>query len=294
MSLASLFVICRFVHFVSVMQLFGACVFTRLLTPEVFSSTLVHKNQTLITTSACISALSAFLMLAIQAGVMGNGWSDTTNFNVWLLVLTTTFGDVWRWHMLMAVFAFLLVLIDGLPGRYLLLILLSGGMLIGQALIGHAAMHEGIIGILQRSNHAVHLLSAAYWFGSLLPLLTCMSFTHRPATRPAAILTLLRFSTYGHVAVALVVLSGVINSALILQRWPTDIHSPYEVLLVGKAALVALMVLVAIYNRYRLVPQLAKHAHQAQQRMIAICWTEFGLALLVIALVSLFATLSPN
>lgn len=276
------------------MQLFGACVFTRLLAPEVFTSILAHKNKTLITASAGICALSAVLMLAIQAGVMGNGWSDTTNINVWMLVLTTTFGDVWRWHMLMAVFALLLALIDGLPGRYMLLIFLSTGMLIGQAMIGHAAMHEGALGVLQRSNHTVHLLSAAYWFGSLIPLLTCMTFTHQPATRSAAILTLLRFSTYGHIAVALVILTGVINSALILNRWPTNMHSLYELLLLCKIALVAVMAVVAIYNRYRLVPQLAKHVHGAQQRMICICYAEFGLAILVIALVSLFATLSPN
>ncbi|EIC85424.1 copper homeostasis membrane protein CopD [Serratia sp. M24T3] len=294
MSLASLFVICRFVHFVSVMQLFGACVFTRLLSPEVFTSILARKNQTLITASAVVSAFSAFVMLAIQAGVMGNGWPDTINLNVMMLVLTTTFGDVWRWHMLMAVFALLLVLIDGLPWRYLLLILLSIGLLIGQALIGHAAMLEGSLGVLQRINHAIHLLSAGYWFGSLIPLTTCMTFTHQPATRPAAILTLLRFSTYGHIAVALVILTGVINSAFILQRWPINMHSPYELLLVCKVLLVALMVLIAVYNRYRLVPKLAMHTQLAQKRMMVICWAEFGLALLVIALVSLFATLSPN
>ena len=294
MSLASLFVICRFVHVVSVMQLFGACVFTRLLSPEGFSAILARKNQTLIITSATVSALSAVLLLAVQAGVMGNGWPDVLHLDVWLLVLTTTFGDVWRWHMLMAALALLILLIDGLPGRLLLAILLSGGLLIGQALIGHAAMHEGLRGFLQRTNHAVHLLSAAYWFGSLVPLLTCMAYTHLPATRPAAIVTLLRFSTFGHIAVALVVLTGIINSAMILGRWPIHLHSPYEFLLVCKAVLVLLMVGAAVYNRYRLVPQLALHADKTQRQMIAVCWFEFGLALLVIALVSLFATLSPN
>ncbi|QII37346.1 copper homeostasis membrane protein CopD [Rouxiella badensis] len=294
MSLASLFVLCRFVHFISVMQLFGACVFTRLLSPQGLSALLARKNQTLILTSACLSALTALLMVAVQAGVMGNGWTDMLNVNVWLLVLTTTFGEVWRWHMLMVLVALLLILIDGLPGRFLMAMLLSAGMLIGQALIGHAAMHEGTLGVLQRTNHAVHLLSAAYWFGSLIPLLTCMRLTHQPATRPEAIVALLRFSTLGHAAVALVVLTGIANSAFILQRWPTDIHSPYELLLVCKAALVAVMVAVAIYNRYWLVPQFAHHNEHTQRRMIAVCWLEFALALLVIALVSLFATLSPN
>jgi len=294
MSLASLFVVCRFVHFASVMQLFGACVFSRLLAPAGFSQVLTGKNQTLILASAVLSALTAFLMLAVQAGVMGNGWADTTNPTVWLLILMTTFGEVWRWHMLLAVVALLVLLLDGLPGRFLIVLLLSTGMLLSLALIGHAAIHQGTMGIVQRSNHGLHLLSAAYWLGSLLPLLSCMSFTHQPAHRAAAITTLLRFSTLGHIAVALVVITGVINGLMILQHWPSDWRSPYWLLLLAKVLLVALMIGVALFNRYRLVPQLAKQPEQAQRNMIYVCWLEFALALLVIALVSLFATLPPN
>ncbi len=32
-------------------------------------------------------------------------------------------------------------------------------------------MHEGVPGMLQEFNHALHLIAAAFWAGGLLPLL---------------------------------------------------------------------------------------------------------------------------
>src|SRR5471032_2574657 len=222
MSLTALFVLCRFAHFASLMQIFGLSVFCSLLAPAGFSAMLLRKNQTLMMWSGAVAAVTSVGMLSIQAMLMGNGWSDGLNLNVWLLVLTTTFGEVWRWHLLLTAMVLLVWLMEWLPGRVMLMCLISTALLLSQALIGHAAMHEGALGAFQRANHAVHLISAAYWFGSLLPLLGCLRYTEKPSTRPYAISTLIRFSTYGHAAVALVVITGILNSAIILQRIPTD------------------------------------------------------------------------
>lgn len=293
MSLDLLFVLCRFIHFASVMQLFGVSIFTVLLAPKVFSSSLIAKNANLMTVSACFAALTSIGMLAIQAGLMGNGWQDTYNLNVWLLVLTTNFGEVWRWHILLMALTVLMLLMRWLPGRNTYVLFTVSAMLIGQAFIGHAAVHDGLLGNIQRGSHAVHLLSAAYWFGSLLPLLSCLSLVRQPDSRPAAIVTLMRFSHYGHFAVAMVVLTGIVNSAIILQRWPTDMSSQYVFLLLCKIALVAVMIAVAVFNRYRLVPLLAKAPERARKSIIHATWFEFGLALTVLLLVSQFATLTP-
>lgn len=294
MSLTALFVLCRFVHFASLMQIFGLSVFCSLLAPAGFSAALQQKNQTLMMWSGLFAAITSVGMLAIQAMLMGNGWSDGLNLNVWLLVLTTTFGEVWRWHLLLTAALLLVLLMDWLPVRNLLVFLCSLGLLLSQALIGHAAMHEGLLGLLQRLNHMVHLLSAAYWFGCLVPLLTCMLYTRRPEVRPYAIATLIRFSTWGHAAVALVILTGITNTAIILQRWPTDMTSLYQRLLVIKILLVGVMAAVAVYNRYHLVPQMGKEHEQAERRFVMMTWLEWALALIVLLLVSLFATLAPR
>ncbi|MBU9809289.1 copper homeostasis membrane protein CopD [Rahnella sp. C60] len=294
MSLTVLFVLCRFAHFASLMQIFGLSVFCSLLTPAGFSAVLLRKNQTLMICSAFVAAVTSVGMLAIQAALMGNGWGDALNLNVWLLVLTTAFGEVWRWHLLLTAALLLVLLMDWLPVRNMLIFLCSFGLLMSQALVGHAAMHEGILGVIQRSNHVVHLLSAAYWFGCLLPLLTCMWYTRQPAARPYALATLIRFSLWGQAAVALVILTGIINTTIILQRWPTDMTSLYQRLLVVKVLMVGMMVAVAVFNRYRLVPLMSKDPDRAQHYFVMMTWLEWGLALGVLLLVSVFATLAPR
>lgn len=289
-----MFVLCRFAHFASLMQIFGLSVFCSLLAPTDFSATLLRKNHALMMWSGLVAAITSVGMLAIQAALMGNGWSDGLNLNVWLLVLTTTFGEVWRWHLLLTAALLLVLLMDWLPVRNLLVFLCSLGLLLSQALIGHAAMHDGLLGLVQRLNHMIHLLSAAYWFGCLLPLLACMDYARQPERRPYAIATLVRFSTWGHAAVGLVILTGIANTAIILQRWPTDMTSLYQCLLVIKIVLVCLMAAIAMFNRYHLVPLMSLEPERAERRFVLMTWVEWGLALSVLLLVSLFATLAPR
>ncbi len=294
MTLATLFILCRFIHFASLMQIFGISVMVTLLAPRAFAVSLLCQNERLLTLSAGLTALTSVSMLAIQAGLMGNGWQDCLNLNVWLLVLTTTFGEVWRWHLLLTAVVVLVCLMHWLPGRAVMLLLASTALLLSLAFVGHAAMHEGLLGIVQRSNHAIHLLSAAYWFGSLIPLLWCLHNAEYQERRPYAITTLIRFSTCGHVAVGLVIITGLLNVAIILQRWPTDLSSLYQLLLLGKIALVACMAGIALYNRYRLVPLMRLNPQRGHRRLVAASWIEIGLSLVVLLLVSWFATLAPR
>jgi putative copper resistance protein D len=102
----------------------------------------------------------------------------------------------------------------------------------------------------------VHLLSGGFWIGCLVPLLICLPQLRNPAQRPDAALALRRFSSLGHVAVALILATGLINTGLILRKLPVDFSSPYETLLAAKIGLVGMMVAIAIINRYIVVPRL--------------------------------------
>ncbi|HCV64094.1 MAG TPA: copper resistance protein CopD [Serratia sp.] len=292
MSLATLFVLCRFVHFAAVMLMFGSSLFTALLSPQRLSPYLTRDVRPLLVSCTWLAGLSAVALLAIQAGQMGDGWADTWQLGVWWAVLGTTFGEVWRWHLGISLLA-LLSLWLAEPRRTQLLALLSTLLLVSMAFIGHAAMHEGTLGVLHRVNHALHLLAAGYWFGSLLPLLVCLRYLAQPQSRSDAVTTLIRFSRWGHLAVALVVLTGVINSLIILGSWPLDVDSPYQRLLLFKTALVALMVMVALANRYAIVPAMSSMPQLAQRGLVLACWIEVGLGAGVLLLVSLFATYAP-
>ncbi|MGX1958212.1 copper homeostasis membrane protein CopD [Serratia proteamaculans] len=292
MSLATLFVLCRFVHFAAVMLMFGSSLFTALLSPQRLSPYLSRDVRPLLVSCTWLAGLSAVVLLAIQAGQMGDGWADTWQLDVWWAVLGTTFGEVWRWHLGISLLA-LLSLWLAEPRRTQLLALLSTLLLVSMAFIGHAAMHEGALGVLHRFNHALHLLAAGYWLGSLLPLLVCLRYLAQPQSRSDAVTTLIRFSRWGHLAVALVVLTGVINSLIILGSWPLDVDSPYQRLLLFKTALVALMVMVALANRYAIVPAMSSMPQLAQRGLVLACWIEVGLGAGVLLLVSLFATYAP-
>jgi putative copper resistance protein D len=292
MSLATLFVLCRFVHFAAVMLMFGSSLFTALLSPQRLSPYLTRDVRPLLVSCTWLAGLSAVALLAIQAGQMGDGWADTWRLDVWWAVLGTTFGEVWRWHLGISLLALLSLLLAE-TRRTQLLALLSTLLLVSMAFIGHAAMHEGALGALHRFNHALHLLAAGYWFGSLLPLLVCLRYLAQPQSRSDAVTTLIRFSRWGHLAVALVVLTGVINGLIILGNWPLDVDSPYQRLLLFKTALVALMVMVALANRYAIVPAMSSMPQLAQRGLVLACWIEVGLGAGVLLLVSLFATYAP-
>ena len=152
-------------------------------------------------------------------------------------------------------------------------------------------MNDGPMGALQRLNHAFHLICAATWLGGLLPLLFCMRLA-KGRWQNAAIYTMMRFSRVGHYAVAGVLLSGAINALMIL-----GVHIPWQAdyvqYLLFKCALVALMVVIALANRYFLVPRFRPETGRAQQIFIRMTQAEVVLGALVLATVSLFATWEP-
>ena len=109
--------------------------------------------------------------------------------------------------------------------------------------------------------------------------------------RADAIRCMMRFSRYGHVALAL--LTGVINSLLIAGsplRWHTN---GWSELLVVKVLLVLLMIGIALINRYLLVPRFRRTSGMAPHLFIRLTQLELLLAIGVIGLVSVFATLAP-
>jgi putative copper resistance protein D len=119
-----------------------------------------------------------------------------------------------------------------------------------------------------------------------------MRLACKPRWRPAAIAAMMRFSRYGHLAVAAVILTGIVNSLMILG-WSLPLESRYAQLLLLKVALVAVMVTIALINRYLLVPRFADAAAVAQQRFIQLTWLEVILSVMVLLAVSTFATWEP-
>lgn len=287
--LASLYVALRFIHFGALMLMFGNALYSVWFAPSSLHRLMSRRFQTQQKIAAAIGLASALLMFGVQGGLMANGWADVFSPDIWRAVLGTQFGGVWLWQIVLAAITVGAAWLAPLKGARMLL--LAMGQLVLLAGVGHAAMNEGATGALQRLNHAAHLLCAATWLGGLLPLLFCMHLA-KGRWQTAAIYTMMRFSRVGHYAVAGVVLTGVINALFIL-----GIHVPWQTgyvqYLLFKCALVALMVVIALANRYFLVPRFRPGAGRAQQIFIRMTQAEVVLGALVLATVSLFATWEP-
>ena len=287
-----LFVFCRWLHFAALMTLAGGSLYTALLAPARFRETLAGRFHCFLNISAWAALATAMLLLAAQTGLMGNGWQDVGNLTVWQAVLHTRFGQAWQWQLLMAAAGVAACLFKGRV-RQLIWLLSGAGQLAGLAFVGHAAMMGGVAGSIQRGIQIVHLLSAAFWAGGLLPVLLLMREARKPATRYDAIRTMMRFSGWGHLAVALVVITGMLNAMIVLPEWlPAHFH-PYNILLLAKTLLVMMMCGIALYNRYSLVPRFQRSGDRAQYTFIRTTLAEVLLSALVLLLVSVFATLEP-
>ncbi|KLW92539.1 copper resistance D domain-containing protein [Enterobacter sp. BIDMC92] len=279
----------RFIHFGALMLVFGNALYSVWFAPSSLQRLMSRRFQAQQKVASLISLAAALLMFMLQGGLMGSGWGDVFAPQVWQSVLGTQFGSVWLWQIILAAIAVGAAWLAPLKGSRLLL--LAMGQLILLAGVGHAAMLEGAMGALQRLNHAVHLICAATWLGGLLPLLFCMRLA-KGRWHTAAIYTMMRFSRVGHYAVAGVLLTGVVNALMIL-----GLQIPWEAgyvqLLLFKCALVALMVVIALANRYFLVPRFRPETGRAQQIFIRMTQAEVVLGALVLATVSLFATWEP-
>ncbi|EMH0061540.1 copper homeostasis membrane protein CopD [Providencia rettgeri] len=297
MSLEAFYTLIRFIHFIAAILMCGMSIFAVLLSRGKFRYLLVRYLNKGIFFCAIITSLTTFGWLLAQAGLMGDGWEDSIDWAIWQGVLGTSFGQIWRWQLLFAVILLLVLCIKSIKLRLNLVLLLSIVLLGLHAFIGHAAMTDGVIGAFHRINQFIHLISAAYWFGGLWPFLICIQFLrHKQELAQGMdkqiISTMRLFSKIGHVAVVLVILTGVISAITILPEWPLAFSgSEYQSLLWFKIILVLGMVMLALINRYYIVPGL-KHRGRLNY-LIINSWVELLLGTMAILAVAIFATYQP-
>jgi putative copper resistance protein D len=167
---------------------------------------------------------------------------------------------------------------------------------------GHAAATEGAAGLVHRAADIVHLLAAGAWIGALAALVALLFV---PEDRDEDIATaeqaLAAFAGAGSVIVALIVVSGTINSWMIvgvggLATLPSTL---YGQLLIAKLALFVAMLGHAAVNRWRLTPALerARAAGEAALAVRAIrisVVSELAAAATILALVAWLGTLEPG
>jgi putative copper resistance protein D len=207
-------------------------------------------------------------------------------------VLTdTAFGPVWTAHLVLSA-GLVAVIVFGPRARWTATSFVSTALLASLGLVGHAAMQTGAEGALHRANHAVHLMAAGAWIGGLVPFAMCLRAYERDDLRKDAVRAMAGFSFWGQLIVAAIVLTGVVNIALTSHRAPIPPTTPYRALLAVKLVIVAIMISLALFNRFVLAPRLKVSAN-ALRTLRATSAAEVALGCVVIALVSVFALFDP-
>jgi copper resistance protein D len=284
--------LCRFAHFLAAMLTFGASAYLWLYAPGRLMLALSPAVRRLTLVGSVVALLTAAVWLALESASMADDPSAALDPATIGAVLTdTAFGHAWAAHLVLAA-ALVAVVVFGSQSSWAASSIAAGALLASLGLVGHAAMQTGVEGVLHRMNHAVHLLTAGAWIGGLVPFVMCLDAYSRNCLRGEAVAAMMRFSFAGHFIVAAIVLTGAVNVALTSGRPPIPPDTPYRALLDAKIVIVAAMILLAIVNRYALVPRL-KTSVNALAEMPALTLINVALGTLTIALVSVFSLLDP-
>ena len=270
---------------------YGVSGFIACIAPKRLGQTIAASSNFLIVAASSFAVLSTLAWLPIEAAMFGDSWQSAVDRSTLsALLFDTASGNAWLVRLALS-----LLLTAALLCRAasIVRLALSGLLLASLALTGHANMDEGTRGVLHILNDALHLLAGGAWLGSQLALPGCLARLRDPAFCTDAKSALRRFSSAGHLAVALVIATGIINTVLVLRRWPTDFTSTYQMLLATKVAFVAGMTGLALMNRYIFVPRMLTQPDRAIIQIRNGTYAELALGAGVLALVAFLGILDP-
>jgi putative copper resistance protein D len=282
---------CRFAHFLAAMLTFGMSAYLWAYAPERLRVALSPAARRGALIASLVALITAIAWLALESASMADDPSAAIDPEAIAAVLTdTAFGHAWAAHLVLA--AALVAVVAFSRAGWAATSIVSAALLASLGLVGHAAMQTGAEGALHRANHAVHLVAAGAWIGGLIPFAMCLRAYQRDDLRKDSVRAMAGFSFWGQLIVAAIVLTGVVNIALTSRHPPLPPTTPYRALLVAKLVIVAIMIVLALFNRFVLAPRIKTSAN-ALATLRATSLAEIMLGCVVIALVSVFALFDP-
>ncbi len=280
--MATLLVLCRFLHFIVVLLMFGACVFRPWLLGAEPQPALDRQLLRITRALGWVGLVSGVAWLLLITASMAGSWDAAMQpATVQLVLGKTFFGQVWVWHLLLNLLL-VIVLIKPWPVLRLPLIAL---LLATLAPVGHGAMLNGLSGQLLILNQVVHLVCVGAWLGGLLLLVLIFRQPERFVLEPI----LRRFSGVGYGLVAGLWVTGLINVRVLTgQLWPTPLFNGFALILLIKVLLVLGMLALALLNRLRI-----ERCEARRGSLKASVMLEWLLGVCAVAAVSLLGTLPP-
>ncbi|OZA63310.1 MAG: hypothetical protein B7X78_05685 [Sphingomonadales bacterium 39-62-4] len=237
----------------------------------------------LVVLALLAGAASVWWALESVAAMVGLPLVELDQPTAEAVLAATPLGAVMEWR-LTALACVIVAAIVPLKLLRLPVIALAGAVaLCSMALTGHAGASEWA---LHHWADGLHLIAAGLWIGALAAFLGDAVFGK------ADVLGLARFARTGSVAVAVLVLTGAINT-LAIAGFPPVWQSRWMGLLGVKIALFGLMLALAAGNRWRIVPALERGEAGAEARLQRSLLLEFMAGLGVVLIVAMLGVLDP-
>jgi len=286
-------ILARAVHFAATVLAAGTVCFMLLVAEPAFGrargiATLRRRaNITIWAALAAAIASGAVWLALLAADIYGAPLVEVClHGGLWQVLTGTRFGAVWSVRLAVALLLGVLLV---WPSLRWLQLAAAAALIAPLALTGHAGATPGAAGQLHLASDMVHLIAAGAWLGGLPALALLLSSARQPkglAARAAA-----RFSALGIAGVAALLVSGLVNSWMLLSAPRDLIATDYGRLLALKIGLFAAMLAIAAVNRFHLTPRLAaRHARRALMRN-SIAETALGAGVLL--LVGALGTMEP-
>ena len=304
--MAEVLIVSRLLQFAAVIVVFGCGAFR--LYGLAFDTTTTSANA-LVTfdawfwrvtiVGAIVALLSGLsLLLAVTANMAGSAAAALDPDAISTVLFDTSFGRVWCWRLL---FAFLLIVACLAPlarRRISAILVLSLLLLVSLGWVGHAVEGQGVARLVHQINQMVHMLAAGLWLGGLVPLTWLLGRARSPSGAgwiSVARDVVPRFSQMGYAAVALLAATGAINTLVLVGSAEALADTPYGRLLSLKVALFSVMVVLALINRFRLLPRLRRELSSSTPvaALARSVLFEQVLGFAVLAVVSVLGTWPP-
>ena len=246
---------------------------------------------------AAALAVVALLNIFFQGAAAGGlGLLDAFRWNVFTTVLDTRYGEMMLVQAALAVTLALTAMAlrhsQGRERRALaaLTLALGFGITLTPSLSGHAST----AGNLAMAADAAHVIAAALWTGGLgfLVVALVLAMTDR---WPLATRAVPRFSNMAVVAVAALLVAGVINGYLQVRTWSALWETEYGLLLLAKIALVVPLLALGAYNNRYAVPRLKAGLASVleRRRFLQAAGVELLIMVAVVAVTAVLVNAEP-
>jgi copper resistance protein D len=301
--------VARWIHFASVFVLFGSAFFWFYMGNGQSAGgpgglPRAHRATTILLRIAAPAAAASGIawlagILANMTGGFGNVVDPET---LRLFFFDTAFGPVSILRLALLAAAVVIVILPWHNHVWLFALVLIGALLlISQAWLGHAAEGgAGFYGAFMIIVYGVHLLAAGAWVGGLPPLLFALveqrHFNPQEA-RDWTLGILSRYSLMAMVAVTLIVISGVTNAGFrVAGSFDKLFDTAYGDVLFTKVGVVAVMLILAYFNRFIAMPRLRAASLQGMTQIIKLRTSvaiELALGVLVLGVVAVLGITPP-